>query len=259
VPKSEIAAGNDAAKNPVVGVWTTAERQSVRVESAKGSQKFNGPFVQVSRLGQPLVNEVVAPVGAKDLFSSSKPDKDGQFLKAVTEPEVPKLIEAIYKIKAPATPRNDLVEVFLTGVKGLNQPAKVTPSEQLRLNMSIPATAAANRLGVISGDKAGFPNGRRLADDVIDIALRVMEGELLGTKTKLGDGVDANDVAFENTFPYVALPHSGSLGASAAVTKVASKSNGVSAGAAVGIGIGALVLGSALVGLLSPRKSRKAA
>jgi len=186
VPKAELAAGGDAAKNPIIGVWTTAERQSVRVEGGKGTQKYNGKFVQVSRLGQPLVNEVVAPVGAKDLFSSSQPSGDGQFLKAVTEPEVPKLIEAIYKIKAPATPRNDLVEVFLTGVKGLNQPAHVTPSEELRLNMSIPATAAANRLGVIGGDKAGFPNGRRLADDVIDIALRVMEGELLGTKTGLG-------------------------------------------------------------------------
>jgi uncharacterized protein DUF4331 len=259
VPKSELAAGGDAAKNPIIGVWTTAERQSVRVEGGKGTQKYNGRFVQVSRLGQPLVNEVVAPVGAKDLFSSSQPSGDAQFLKAVTEPEVPKLIEAIYKIKAPATPRNDLVEVFLTGVKGLNQPAKVTPSEQLRLNMSIPATAAANRLGVIGGDKAGFPNGRRLADDVIDIALRVMEGELLGTKTGLGDGVDANDVAFEGAFPYVALPHSGSAVQAASLTRLASKSKGVSTGAAVAIGIGALVAGCAFVGLLATRKPRSAA
>jgi uncharacterized protein DUF4331 len=258
VPKAELAAGGDAAKNPIIGVWTTAERQSVRVEGGKGTQKYNGKFVQVSRLGQPLVNEVVAPVGAKDLFSSSQPSGDGQFLKAVTEPEVPKLIEAIYKIKAPATPRNDLVEVFLTGVKGLNQPAHVTPSEELRLNMSIPATAAANRLGVIGGDKAGFPNGRRLADDVIDIALRVMEGELLGTKTGLGDGVDANDVSFESSFPYVALPHSGSA-VPATLTRVASKSKGVSTGVAVGIGIGALLVGSVIVGLLTPRKSRSAA
>jgi hypothetical protein len=259
VPKSDLAAAGDATKNPIVGVWTTAERQSVRVEGEKGSQKFNGKFVQVSRLGQPLVNEVVAPVGAKDLFSASKPENDAQFLKAVTEPEVPKLIEAIYKIKAPATPRNDLVQVFLTGVKGLNQPAKVVPSEELRLNTSIAPAAAPNRLGVIGGDNAGFPNGRRLGDDVIDIALRVMEGELLGTKTGLGDAVDANDVAFESTFPYVALPHSGSAGKSAAVSKIASKSSGVSAGAAAGIGIGALVLGAVLVGLLSTRSRSGAA
>jgi uncharacterized protein DUF4331 len=260
VPKSDLAAAGDATKNPIVGVWTTAERQSVRVEGGKGSQKFNGKFVQVSRLGQPLVNEVVAPVGAKDLFSSSKPENDAQFLKAVTEPEVPKLIEAIYKIKAPATPRNDLVQVFLTGVKGLNQPAHVVPSEELRLNTSIAPAATENRLGVIGGDNAGFPNGRRLGDDVIDIALRVMEGELLGTKTGLGDGVDANDVAFEKSFPYVALPHSGSEGGkTAAVTKLASKSTGVSVGAAAGIGIGALVLGSVLVGLLSMRSRTGAA
>jgi len=209
-------------------------------------------------LGQPLVNEVVAPVGAKDLFSGSKPQNDGQFLAAVQNPEVPKLIEAIYKIKAPATPRADLVQVFLTGVKGLNQPANVVPSEELRLNMSIAPTGVPNRLGVIGGDNAGFPNGRRLGDDVIDIALRVMEGELLGTKTNLGDGVDANDVAFDTAFPYVAMPHSGSavpvVAPAATTTKVITKTKGVSVGVATGIGLGALLLGALIVGLMRSRK-----
>ena len=101
--------------------------------------------------------------------------------------------------------------MFLTGVKGLNMPkGKITPSEQLRLNMSTPVTATPNRLGVIGGDTQGFPNGRRLGDDVIDIALQVVEGELVGSPNDLGDGVNANDVAFGTTFPYLALPASGS-------------------------------------------------
>jgi hypothetical protein len=258
VPKKDLAAAGDVTTNPIIGTWTTAERQSIRTESGKGGQKFSGNYVQVSRLGQPLVNEVVAPVGAKDLFNSSLPQNDGQFLAAVQNPEVPKLIELVYKIKAPATPRNDLVAVFLTGVKGLNQPAHVVPSEELRLNMSIAPTASPNRLGVIGGDNAGFPNGRRVTDDDVDIALRVMEGELLGTKTNLGDGVDANDVAFDTAFPYVAAPHSGSAVAAAPVakttTKTVTKSRGISSGAAIGIGLGAVVLGMLGMALLRPRK-----
>ena len=255
VPKSELASGGDATKNPIVGVWTTASRQSIRTQATNGTQRFAGPFVQVSRLGQPLVNEVVAPVGAKDLFSASQPKDDAQFLAAVQDPEVPKLLEAIYKIKAPATPRNDLVQVFLTGIKDLNQPANVVPSEQLRLNMSISPSATPNRLGVLGGDNAGFPNGRRLQDDVIDIALRAMAGAVQGVKTELGDGVDVNDVTFDTAFPYVATPHSGSdvaTASSGSTAKVASKTDGVPSGAAVGIGIGALILGVLLMALLRP-------
>ena len=104
----------------------------------------------------------------------------------------------------------DLVQVFLTGVPGLNKPAGVRPSEQLRLNTSIPPTSNPNRLGVIGGDTAGFPNGRRLTDDVVDIALQVVEGELTGSPNDLGDAVNTNDVPFEKEFPYLALPASGS-------------------------------------------------
>jgi hypothetical protein len=261
VPKNELAAAGDATKNPIIGVWTTAQRQSVRTQSTKGAQKFAGPFVQVSRLGQPLVNEVVAPVGAKDLFSASLPQNDAQFLAAVQDPEVPKLLEAIYKIKAPATPRNDLVQVFLTGIKDLNQPANVVPSEQLRLNMSISPSTKVNRLGVLGGDNAGFPNGRRLEDDVIDIALRAMVGAVQGVKTELGDGVDANDVSFDSAFPYVAMPNSGSdvAGTSGTTTKVATKTEGVPNGAAIGIGIGALILGVLVMALMRPGRKPPAA
>ncbi|HYI44312.1 MAG TPA: DUF4331 domain-containing protein, partial [Actinomycetota bacterium] len=180
IPKDEIAQGKDADTYPIVGVWSTASRAGTRVLTKGGKQMHKGKYVQVSRLGNPLVNEVVIPVGQKDKWNASAPAADGQFLPYVTDPEVPKLVEAIYGIDAPATPRNDLVAVFLTGVEGLNQPEGGTPSEQLRLNMSIEpcqkdSCEAWSRLGVIAGDVAGFPNGRRLADDVIDIALQVME------------------------------------------------------------------------------------
>lgn len=187
---------------PVVGIWSTTQRRDAR-----------GNYTQVSRLGMPLVNEVVNPQKDKDKFNASAPWEDAQFLKNVTNPELPKLIEGIYKIKAPAEPRNDLVDVFLKGVKGLNQPPHVRPAEELRLNTSIKPTTHPKRLGVLDGDNAGFPNGRRLTDDVIDASLQVVEGELVGSKNDLGDAVDKNDKKFEKYFPYVAKPTSGSRGA----------------------------------------------
>ncbi|HVF20858.1 MAG TPA: DUF4331 domain-containing protein [Mycobacteriales bacterium] len=230
VPKTDLAGGGDAAANPIIGVWTTAQRPSTRVLAADGTSKTSGEFVQVSRLGNPLVNEVVVPLQFKDAFNGSKPEGDQQFLPKVQDPEVPKLIEKIYKMPAPATPRDDLVSVFLTGVEGLNKPANVTPSEQLRLNMSIAPTAKENRMGVVGGDKAGFPNGRRLADDVIDISLQVLEGELKGTPNDLGDGVDKNDVKSTEAFPYVGLPHSGSKDGGTQVLGTSTARSGAPAG-----------------------------
>lgn len=191
----------ESAHQPVVGIWSTVQRKDA-----------HGDWTQVSRLGNPLVNEVVNPQKDKDKFNASAPWYDAQFLKNVTNPELPKLIEAIYKIKAPAEPRNDLVDVFLKGVKGLNQPPDVRPAEELRLNTSIQPAADPKRLGVLDGDNAGFPNGRRLTDDVIDEALQVVEGELVGSKNDLGDAVDANDKKFGHSFPYLAEPTSGSRG-----------------------------------------------
>ncbi|WP_369149904.1 DUF4331 domain-containing protein [Streptomyces sp. R17] len=191
----------ESADQPVVGIWSTTQRENAE-----------GDFVQVSRLGSPLVNEVVNPVGDKDSFNASAPWDDAQFLKNVTEPELPKLIEAIYKIPAPKEPRDDLVDVFLKGVEGLNQSPHVRPSEMLRLNTSIEPAAKPKRLGVLDGDTAGFPNGRRLTDDVVDAALQVVEGELVGAKNDLGDAVDANDKKFGASFPYLANPTEGSRG-----------------------------------------------
>lgn len=222
VPKTEVAKGADVVSNPVVGIWSTASRRSTRIQTAKGTQSFRGPWVQLSRLGMPLVNEVVVPVGAKDYFNASKPKGDQQFLGAVDDPELPRLIEAVYGIPAPDSneeepgiQRDDLIQVFLTGIPELNQPANVEPAEMLRLNLSVApceqgTCAEYSPLGVIGGDTAGFPNGRRLADDVLDIALQVVEGELIGNPNDLGDGVDADDQEFLSSFPYVSLPTRGS-------------------------------------------------
>ncbi|MEV5816730.1 DUF4331 domain-containing protein [Streptomyces mutabilis] len=191
----------ESAEQPVVGVWSTTRRKNAQ-----------GGFTQVSRLGNPLVNEVVNPLKDKDAFNASAPADDARFLPNVTAPELPRLIEATYGIEAPAEPRDDLVDVFLKGVKDLNRPPHVTPSEQLRLNTSVAPAAAPERLGVLDGDNAGFPNGRRLTDDVIDAALQVVEGELVGSPNDLGDAVDANDKEFGKAFPYVAHPTEGSRG-----------------------------------------------
>jgi hypothetical protein len=175
-----------------------------------GSETTTGNMVQVSRLGMPLVNEVVIPLGHKDRWNGSNPTQDAQFLSFVTDPEVPKLLEAVYGLTAPSIPRNDLVQVFLTGVPNLNQPAGVRPGEMLRLNTDIAPTATPSRLGVVANDISGFPNGRRLTDDVIDITLQVAAGVLTGARVStLGDSVDRNDVPFRSTFPYLGQPHSG--------------------------------------------------
>jgi Domain of unknown function (DUF4331) len=159
-------------KDPVIGGWTTASMVGTSSDE------------QVSRLGNPLINEVIIGLPDKDRFNSSNPFNDAQFLKYVTNPSLPVLLNVLFGNAAlvPGTPRNDLVAAFLTGVKGLNQPLKVHPAELMRLNTSIAPTAprSQNDLGVLGGDLAGFPNGRRPFDDVTDIELRVAMGALCG-------------------------------------------------------------------------------
>lgn len=202
VPAECLTRGGD----PVIGGWTTASLPKYRMinnlanalETRSDIQTAVGPMVQVSRLGAPLVNEVVIGLKDKDRFNNSEPVWDKQFANYVVNPSLPVLLHVLYgdAAKVPHTPRNDLVTAFLTGVPGLNQPKHVTPSEQLRLNTSIPPTAPdkQNDLGVLGGDLAGFPNGRRPYDDVVDIALRVVEGALCGQIGKCGDQTsDPND------------------------------------------------------------------
>jgi len=193
---------------PVIGAWTTASLPD-----------GEGGMEQLSRLGHPLVNEVVIGVPDKDKFNASQPaDDDTNFLTYVTKPTLPALLNILFGVTAPATPRNDLVSIFLTGVDGLNQPDAVEPSEMLRLNTSIAAVPAAsqNNLGVIGGDTAGFPNGRRPGDDVVDIALRAVMGVLLpeadapSGQLPYTDGASVDAGHFNNAFPYLKTPIGGS-------------------------------------------------
>jgi hypothetical protein len=227
VPISALVSGGTVptsatAANAVVGVWATASRSRVTIlnTGATGRQSLGG-LTQVSRLGMPLVNEVVLSRAFKDIFNGSEPSGDAPlftsnetFRNRVLNPEVATLMKALYGVDVPPAPRNDLVQVFLTGLPGANQPPNVTPADMLRLNVAVPVTASPNRLGAIAGDLGGFPNGRRLSDDVVDVALRVVAGVLVDGYNKspnnaLTDGVDANDKAFMSTFPYVALPNQG--------------------------------------------------
>lgn len=216
VPKSML----DNGTNHVVGVWTATDRQQVTVEHGKARTHW----VQVSRLGNPLINEVLIPTSKKDYWNAQPPVKDKQFEQYYSSPILAAVLQKLYPQFGPykQTDRTDLVSVLLTGLANpkLNYTGP-TLADELRLNLSIPPTPAGkvNRLGVIGGDLAGYPNGRRLEDDVIDIDERVVAGELLGHKLPLGDGVNANDVPNLSSFPYVAAPFSGFDNTKSATTK----------------------------------------
>ena len=203
------------AKSPIIGSWTTASLP----------QHNSWDFRQVSRLGMPLVNELVIGLKDKDRFNSSYPVDDAQFLTYVTNPTVPALIAALFGTPAPTLfPRADLVATFLTGINGINQPPNVIPAEMLRLNTSTAVTSCASQspLGVIGGDSAGFPNGRRPGDDVVDVTLRVAMGRLItlglfGNPSQApSGGLDFTDGAravctdYDTTFPYIKNPLPGS-------------------------------------------------
>lgn len=246
VPKSCLTGDG----NGVIGAWTTASLPQARILNPNATfdkpEVNGGALVQVSRLGSPLVNELVIGIDDKDRFSSAHPSEDGQFATYVTNPTLPIILDLLFKDAVNATlgksfetiaptnyPRTDLVAAFLTGFAGVNQQATVTPSEMLRLNTAIPATPAdlQSNFGVAGNDLAGFPNGRRPGDDVVDIALRVVMGALChdipvnGQPTNLGfcTPADANvgfapftdgaplDSSFVDTgFPYLVAPLAGS-------------------------------------------------
>jgi hypothetical protein len=210
--------------NASIGIYASASRREARTLRRSGDTQ-QGRWVQVSRLGEPLINEVLIPLGKKDRWNRSEPRNDSQFLEYYTDPEPTVLENLLYPVldDATTTNRQDLVAILLTGVPGLNFTGS-QQSDLLRLNTTIAPTApvgAGDRLGVLNGDLAGFPNGRRLEDDVVDIELRALaEGYgsflngALGLPNRspnnlIGDGVDANDKAFSTTFPYVASPFQG--------------------------------------------------
>jgi len=145
--------GTDAANtNSIIGVYSTTLRRRLRIENDDHDGDRDNDWVQVSRLGMPLVNEVVIPLGKKDRFNASDPHDDQQFASLVLNPEPARLIPVLYPVvHVPVAPRSDLVAIFLTGIAGLNQPAHVRPSEMIRLNMAIPPSASPNRLGLLAG------------------------------------------------------------------------------------------------------------
>jgi hypothetical protein len=215
IPESDVTrdskpVSSPAAANAVVGVWSSTERRALQVS---GVEKSKGKWVQVSRLGNPLVNEVVIPLGKKDMFNRTQPKDDAKnYGKYVVEPELAKVMNLLFNLGVPEKNRDDIVTALLTGVPGATQinGAKSAAADTLKINLGIPPTTDnPNRFGFIAGDNGGFPQGRRLADDVTDIELRVIAGFLKGNKVPLGDGVDQNDVPFLDSFPYVAPPHSG--------------------------------------------------
>jgi hypothetical protein len=205
----------------VVGGWTSASLPKVRQLSAQPTyaepEQTSPELQQVSRLGMPLVNEVVIGLPDKDRFNASHPRDDAQFADYVTHPTLPALLEALFGVSAPTLfPRSDLIQVFLTGVPGLNQNGSV--AEMLRLNLDTPATRRSlqKNLGVLAGDNGGFPNGRRPGDDVVDAALRVVMGVLLDASVAPSgqlpytDGATVSAMDFSAAFPYLLDPLPGS-------------------------------------------------
>ena len=237
LPISCLTAGTD----PVIGAFTTASLRQGRLldgSPATGLGKVTrngGAWTQVSRLGMPLVNELIIGIDDKDKFNASKPKDDAaKFADYVTNPVLPALIQTLFPAAIAPTnfPRTDLVTVFLKGISGVNQPATVVLAEMLRLNTGTAVTAAAaqNPLGVAAGDNAGFPNGRRPADDVVDLSLRVAMGALcvltgptdtlkVGCKPSdapagglaLTDGVRKTAANYGVTFPYLTTPLPGNF------------------------------------------------
>jgi hypothetical protein len=271
VTRDHKAVSGAKSSNAVIGAWTSTERRSLDV-GGRGSA-----WRQVSRLGNPLVNEVIIPLADKDKFNATQPSGDAKnYGKYVVKPGLAAALNALYpKVKAPEDNRTDIVQAVLQGIPGLNAfPGKAgkTATDTVKINLGVAPAARPQRLGVLAKDNAGYPNGRRLTDDVVDIDLEVVAGALKGNKVPLGDGVDANDVAFKDAFPYVADPGAGAnpkaaygsqlKGAVRPGTPVAAKTvtssddgGSVSAAGWIAIGVGALVLAGAAF-TLGRRRSR---
>jgi hypothetical protein len=214
------------SSNAVIGVWAAASRRKVRILDEDGKQE-SGPWVQVSRLGNPLFNEVIVPMARKDEWNAKDPEDDEDFAEYVLHPELGAKLPVIYPgvfphLAALTAPRQDLVAVLLTGIKGLNFTGN-KPADMLRLNVAIPPTTSnPNPLGVVAGDSAGYPNGRRVFDDVVTIELRAIAGltyHLLvdssyavdGAVSLVSDGTGPTSVGgpYLNSFPYLGLPLDG--------------------------------------------------
>jgi hypothetical protein len=213
----------------VIGVWAAASRAKASIREPGGVTGSFGPPVQVSRLGNPLFNEVIVPMGEKDLWNSLTPQTDSQFLSYVQHPELAKLLPVLYPGVFPnlaglTAARADLVAILLTGlptgvVPGFQNYMGSTYADELRLNVAIAPSSSPNPLGVIGGDLAGFPNGRRVFDDVTSVALRAIAGATYplvdksytpdGAAALLTDGLTSANTSYLSQFPYLGTPVSG--------------------------------------------------
>jgi Domain of unknown function (DUF4331) len=239
VPKSHLTRNNsnpDDATKPesVIGVWAAASRQKSTVRNQ--SETVNaGPWTQVSRLGNPLINEVIIPLGKKDAWNSREPRDDGDFTAQYEDPELQNLLPVLYPAAFPnlkallgqpvgSRKRADLVAILLTGipsgiVPGFQNFTGSTKADMLRLNLAIPPSGSPNPLGIIGGDLAGFPNGRRVIDDVVAIELRAIAGATYplvapsftpdAAATAVDDGLSTNPEGFLSAFPYLQHPNEG--------------------------------------------------
>ncbi|RPI25404.1 MAG: DUF4331 domain-containing protein [Acidobacteria bacterium] len=200
-----------------IGVWGTTSRRQETVRRSPSPPTHSGAFRQVQRIGNPLINELIIGIGSKDRFSMDRPRRDSQFAGFFLDPPIVRIVEALYggALAVPAAPRTDLLPLvtYAEPIAAAETPAGPV-ADLLRLNTGVPATPpeSINRLGLIGGDPAGFPNGRRLQDDVVDIVLRVGVGGVLASfdgfdpavNGRLGDGVNVNDAPYRTQFPYLA-------------------------------------------------------
>jgi hypothetical protein len=236
VPISDIAAGgvaptSSSSAKSTVGVWTTASRRKARVlDSDGGTGVETGPYVQISRLGNPLFNEVLVPLAQKDKWNAQSPANDKIYAKGVSNPELAGLLNVLYpgafpNLAAYSKPRADLEAILLTGIpagvvsSSFSTFTGTTQADMLRLNLAIPASATPNPLGVVGGDVGGFPNGRRIMDDVVTIELQAVAGATIPLVDKtftpdkaladVSDGVTGAGLTFLSSFPYLGTPYSG--------------------------------------------------
>ncbi len=236
VPITDLAAGGvaptkSASASSSVGVWTTASRQKARVrDSDHGWHNDSGPYVQVSRLGNPLFNEVLVPLAQKDQWNASPPSQDKNYVNGVAHPELAGLLNVLYtgafpNLAAYSKPRADLEAILLTGIPAgvvsstFSTFTGTTQADMLRLNLAIPPASTPNPLGVVGGDVAGYPNGRRVTDDVVTIELRAIAGATIplvdktftpdGAIADVSDGLTGAGLTLLPSFPYLGTPYSG--------------------------------------------------
>jgi hypothetical protein len=200
-----------------IGVFGTTARARLTVRRAPLPAEDSGSFSQIQRMGNPLINELLIGTGFKDRWSMSQPKDDAQFANMLLDPLVARVFNALFGIDIPPPPRNDLLPLvqYRPPIAASGTPTGPV-ADLLRLNTGVPPTGAGarRRLGVLAGDLGGFPNGRRVSDDVTDIAARAVAGVLnpafnKAPNNQIGDGVNTNDKAYQETFPYVAFAHSG--------------------------------------------------